>query len=97
MDGRELRINFAIKARCLVDQFYRFDRLQADFRDKQTVSPSPLPRRTFADAATDMAAFQGHAQQQAARLPTAGAREKQAAIALIYINEDFTRSRYVPV
>lgn len=97
MDGRELRINFTIKARCLVDQFYRFDRFQADFCDKQTVSPSPLSRHKVTDAATDTAAFQGHGQQQAAHLPTAGAREKQAAIALIYINEDFTRSRYVPV
>ena len=97
MDCRELHINFTIKARCLVDQFYRFDRFQADFCDKQTVSPSPLPRRTFADGATDTAAFQGHAQQHAAHLSTAGAGEKQAAIALIYINEDFTRSRYVPV
>ncbi len=97
MDGGDLRINFTIKARCLVDQFYRFDRFQADFRDKQTVSLSPLPCHKVTGAATDTAAFLGHAQQHAAHLSTAGAGEKQAAIALTYINEDFTRSRYVPV
>lgn len=62
--------------------------------DIESVTPS---RHKVTDAATDTAEFHGHAQQHAAHLPTVGAREKQAAIALIYINEDFTRSRYVPV